>query len=137
MHCVVAGFAFWFGFLLSAVLFRRDANNGRDIFNPAIILLGILAGYLANRNRRDKVSIWVWVAGAVWFCIMITWECGNRGDMSACVIQEFLSPFNVCSGSECMGVLFSTYPLLTTIAYSIGAASALALGNKKAEEFEE
>lgn len=107
-------------------------------YGPSIIA-GAALGFLVNRKLRNLAACWVGVLPVVGLALLILhWHSGyessayyreRTGDSYWVYLDEelFTTDSNKCANSECLGELIFTMPVVSAIAYSIGAILALRL----------
>jgi hypothetical protein len=118
------------GFFPEALISRYYYNSGFEAYSPAILATAIVLGYFVNRRLGHSPALWVWVVGLVWLAYgaydesKLWYTTGAISRMSF-IVDNFFGPTSKCSGSECLGELFSTTPFAATVGYSMGAAFGL------------
>jgi hypothetical protein len=100
-------------------------------YSPVFWGLGFVLGFLLNWYMRTSSAKWVWVVGASWLIVMGASEIRtydprwcNGCSLGQYLWDSFFSYWN-CS-QECLGQALVTAPLLSSVAYSLGAA----IGNR-------
>ena len=121
------------GAILSFVL-RDDIPYG-----PSIWIAAAALGFLVNRKLRNIAACWVGALAVVGLCLLILhWHSAyensayyreKTGDSYWVYLVQllFTTDSNNCGGSECLGELIFTTPVVSAVAYSIGAFLALRL----------
>jgi hypothetical protein len=107
------------------VLFRLTTDGP---YSPFFWGTGVLLGFFVNRRMRNASAQWVWVAGICWLSVWI-WDAVRTYDPRWCqdcsVLQNvwrklFTVGYNSCM-QDCLGEVYGTTPMVTSIAYSLGA----------------
>ena len=101
-----------------------------ESFAPAMALTALFWGYfISQRVFRARAASWTWAIGFLWLAFGIYDETrfwnpswSHEKTRWAFAFAEFLGPSSKCSDSECLGVVMFTWPLVTSVMYSIGAS---------------
>jgi hypothetical protein len=102
-------------------------NSWIEPLSPCTAVVAGLLGFLVARWWGDRRAFWVWVAGLVWFVFGLhesysgwspAWFHETRAQYT---FDTLLGPGTRCSGSECLGELIFTAPLVCSVAYSVCA----------------
>ena len=107
-------------------------------FSPLLWGSALIAGLFVNRVARRRSAQWVWITGVSWFALAVILDVNpfNPGWCKGCSFFQYLweTYFNdrECN-HECIGLMFVTTPMLTSIAYSFGAVLALKFTSPKPE----
>ena len=116
------------------------ANGWLDApYSPILWGAAFTCGLLVNRTARHYSAQWVWIIGVSWLAVLIIGDVTayNPRSCNGCPLVEYLwdTYFNYwdCT-QECMGQLLGTAPMLSSIAYSLGAATALKVSHSAASE---
>jgi hypothetical protein len=106
-------------------------------YSPAFWGPALLLGFVVNLRMADRSACWVGPLGALMLALLILlsipgyersgYELNRTGHSFLTYINGELFSLdpNKCSGDECLGKLLFTTPVLSCIAYSIGAWFAL------------
>ncbi len=106
-------------------------------YNPFLWISGALLGLFVNRFARNRSACWVGAIALVYMFAIMVWDISifRRSDYYATLTHghywkyefgQLFSPDNAtCSASECLGQLLVTFPVVASVAYSIGAWLAL------------
>jgi len=86
---------------------------------------GFLLGFLVNRRTLHRAACFVWLPGQVWLATGILGKISHGYNWTQVRIDLFPLKASECGATECLDVLFGTWPALNSITYSIGAAIAL------------
>jgi len=129
-------FAVIFDWLASAILptigIRRVPSLG-ILYNTFLWIFGTLLGLLVNRFTRHRSACWVGPIALVFMFGVMVWDISilehsnyyaavTHGHYWTYELGQLLSRNDeTCSASECLGKLFVTFPVIASIAYSIGA----------------
>jgi hypothetical protein len=123
--------------ILGVMLCGLESSGGKnpwfDVpYSPFLWGTALVLGFALTRLLGDKTGLWVWMVGISWFVLFTVSEL------------RFYSP-QLCDGctraqyfwdtyfsyrdmtGEGLGLFFATAPMLTSLAYSVGAAAAVAL----------
>ena len=112
-------------------------------YSPIIWGSGIMLGFLVNRKTRSTSACWVGVVGILLLVLSIGYF--HKGYESSVYAktqtnnsywtytnnQLFTLDLRKCGGGECLGELFFTTPVVSSIGYSIGALLGLRLARPK------
>jgi hypothetical protein len=129
--------------VLSAVLIFNNSRgidsvlNAGGAANPLLWVPGLMLGLLVNRFVLKSTACWVWLAGVVWmaygmFASLHAYHARFSGICSPLdnIRGGFFSfASNYCGGGE--NVFLFTVPTLSSIAYSLGAWTALRFGSRQ------
>lgn len=122
---ITVGVGPWFGDSQNVLLSPPYAPL---LWSPAL-----LVGFLLNRALRNNSAKWVWIMGLLWLIsrIFITLRWYNPRWCHGCSAPQFIwysyFSYRDCM-QECLGQLFGTTPMLSSVAYSIGAMLGLKSG---------
>lgn len=102
-------------------------------YGPAIWWPGLALGFFVNRLMPHRTACFVWLPGMLWLAggILSMATSGHPAAMSSMThVTVVLFPmthsdYDACSVSECFGPLVWTWPALSAVTYSIGAALEL------------
>jgi hypothetical protein len=93
---------------------------------------GLFLGFLVNNFSRNGYARWVWLIALLWLSFSLAdeklyydprWTYGMS--LPEVIWYSYFSISNEKCTQECLGKLFATAPMVTSIAYSIGAALGL------------
>ena len=104
-------------------------------YGPAIWWPGIL-GFFVNRRMLHRAACFAWLPGLVWLAWGIlsilstatSWGPVEMSPMTHLRVELFpLTPsdYEACAVNQCLGPLLWTWPALSAVTYSIGAALGL------------
>jgi hypothetical protein len=101
-------------------------------YGPAIWWPGTL-GFFVNRRMLHRAACFVWLPGLVWLALGILSMATSSGpvEMSSMAhlrVELFpmtRSDYDACALNQCLGPLLWTWPALSAVTYSIGAALGL------------
>ena len=116
------------GFFLEMFLSRAYDQTPLASFT-AIALTAFLLGYfISPRIRKGHAATFVWVVGLLWFIYgaydsVSYWSASWSPEKTrwSYMLAQLFGPTSTCGDSECLGELFFTAPLITSISYSTGA----------------
>jgi hypothetical protein len=137
--CVIVG-DILIGILMRAIgvgpIRALDAWYGPFVWWPGLVL-----GFFVNRRTLQRAACFVWLPGLVWlvYGILSTaagWHPDGMSWMTRVRTELFPLTHDQCGMTECLGVLFYTWPALNSVAYSISAALALLFNGNKSESKE-
>jgi hypothetical protein len=102
---------------------------GSQWYGPDVWLPGLGLGFAINRRRLHRAACFVWVPALTWMAILALgsateWRPAGMSAMRDIKVQLFpttYSDFDACATSECLGIVFVTWPVLNAVTYSIGA----------------
>ena len=99
-------------------------------YGPFVWWPGLALGLFVNRRTLHRAACFVWIPGLVWLdCGIINtsrgWHPVGISPMAKVRIELFPLKQGECGMTECLGVMFYTWPALNSVAYSIGATMAL------------
>lgn len=127
-----------FGFLIYATFAPAGGYSNSPLFDvpysPMLWGSGLLLGFVVNNFCRNAYARWVWLIGLAWlgFCLLDEktlydprWTYGMS--LPQVIWYSFFSASNGKCTEECLGKLLATTPMVTSAAYSIGAAVGLRL----------
>ncbi len=133
-------FAIMLDWLASAIFptvgIRRALSLG-IVYNPFLWVFGMLLGLLVNRFTRHRSACWVGAVALLFMFAVMVWDISifKRSGYYATLTHGHYWKYELgqlfsrndasCSDSECLGKLFVTFPVVASIAYSIGAWLAL------------
>jgi hypothetical protein len=90
-------------------------------YHPVNWLAGLVLGFFVNRRYLHVAACLVWIPGALWLAYGIrdAQPQGIRWE----AVKHALFPLrpDECGMTECLYVLFYTFPALNAAAYSLGA----------------
>ena len=123
------------GFVLAPfarLLFAQPSPWFDAPYGPLIWGTGLLMGLLENRKLQSRSACWVGPACLMLMLLLMAWDVSGtkgvehynstNGHYWRREYDELLSPSSgKCVDSECLGKLFFTTPVLTAVAYSVGA----------------
>jgi hypothetical protein len=130
LHCFVAVIvSALIGFFPEAYFGNLYHNTRIEPFLPVIGITALLLGYFASPRLGSKAAVFTWIFGVAWI-IYGFYDMGRYWEASwstqptrwSYVIANLFGKGDKCSGSECLGELVFTMPLVTTCTYSLGAA---------------
>ena len=136
-HLAVLAFAVWIGFYIEVLFSGRYQFSRLAAFAPWMAATSCAFGFFINRARRDRIALFVWVAGLALLAFAIerearlwnpAWIHESRKQY---VIDVFFGDGRHCPGSECIAQLFFTAPCTASIAYSLGAAIGLLVPSRR------
>jgi hypothetical protein len=104
-------------------------------YSPFVWWPGLLLGFLVNRRTLHKAACSVWFPGLLLLALGIL-NMRSRYDWTQVRINLFPLKQGECGTTECLSVLFYTWPALNAITYSIGAALGLRSKRDKADSEE-
>jgi hypothetical protein len=101
-------------------------------YGPAIWWPGIL-GFFVNRRMFHRAACFVWLPGLLWLALGIlsmatSWGPVEMSSMTHLRVELFpmtRSDYDGCALNQCLGPLLWTWPALSAVTYSIGAALGL------------
>ena len=104
-------------------------------YGPAIWWPGTL-GFFVNRRMLHRAACFVWLPGLVWLALGIqsilsmatSWGPVEMSSMTHLRVELFpmtRSDYDGCALNQCLGPLLWTWPALSAVTYSIGAALGL------------
>ena len=101
-------------------------------YGPAIWWPGTL-GFFVNRRMLHRAACFVWLPGLVWLALGIlsmatSWGSVEMSSMTHLRVELFpmtRSDYDGCALNQCLGPLLWTWPALSAVTYSIGAALGL------------
>jgi hypothetical protein len=130
---MVAGLAFD-GVLCALGLEGTVRRLASAWYGPAIWWPGIL-GFFVNRRLLHRAACFAWLPGLVWLALGIlslsmatSWGPVAMSSMTHLRVELFpvtRSDYDACAVNECFGPLLWTWPSLSAVTYSIGAALGL------------
>ena len=102
-------------------------------YGPAVWWPGTVLGFFMNRRMLHRAACFVWLSGLVWLAwgilsVATSWGPVEMSSMTHVKVELFpmtRSDYNACAVSECFGPLLWTWPALSSVTYSIGAALGL------------
>jgi len=111
-------------------------RSAYEWYSPWVWWPGIVLGFVVNRRTLQRAACLVWLPGLLWLAIGILhiatgWHPVGVSRMTEVRISLFPLEQGECRWTECVYVLFTTYPALNSITYSIGAAIALLINQDK------
>ena len=98
-------------------------------YGPAIWWPGTL-GFFVNRRMLHRAACFVWLPGLVWLALGILSMATSVEMLSMTHLRVELFPmtrsdYDGCALNQCLGPLLWTWPALSAVTYSIGAALGL------------
>jgi hypothetical protein len=127
-HFVLHSLMGMLGWLLSALLIN-SSTTGFLWYSPIGWFPCLLLGFLLNRNRHHRAAVLVWVGGLLWFILLTGYISYSGLHWITWTEMKELTFFPLrksdCIGGGCLGYGFATLPLLSSIAYSVGASFGL------------
>jgi hypothetical protein len=93
-----------------------DAWYGPAIWGPALVL-----GFLIRRRFHQREACIVWLVGLIWIVMGLHSVKFFDHTWSRVRINLFPAKDTDCSSTECVYVLFYTWPAICSLSYSIGA----------------
>jgi hypothetical protein len=102
---------------------------GSQWYGPDVLFTGLALGFFVNRRLLDRAACLVWVPGLFWLAWSILgyatdWRPSGMSAVTHIRVQLIptsYGDFGACAMSECLGIMFVTWPVLNTITYSMGA----------------
>jgi hypothetical protein len=97
-------------------------------YSPFFWGSALIIGFISARRIPSRSAHWVWLMGLGWFSLFV-WDAVHSHRADSCqgcnVIQSiwrnlFAVGYHSCQ-QECLGELFGTAPLMTSVGYSLGA----------------
>ena len=109
-------------------------------YSPLLWGIALIVGFAVNSRTRSRSACWIWIAGICWFGVWI-WDAVSTYDPRWCqgcslpqsVWRNLLTVGYHSCLQECIGEWLGTAPMVTSIAYSIGAR--IAIRSKGADAF--
>jgi hypothetical protein len=102
-------------------------------YGPLFWIPALLVAFLLNRKLHNDSAKWVWIVGLLWlFCRMVvTLRWYDSRWCNGCSSPQFIwysyFSYRNCM-QECLGQLLATLPMLSSVAYAIGASLGLKSG---------
>jgi hypothetical protein len=98
-------------------------------YGPLVWWPGLLLGFFVNRRALHRAACFVWLPGLIWLAFGIasaatSWRPAGMSWMTHVGVELFPLQPGECGTTECLRVLFCTWPAVNSVAYSIGAALA-------------
>jgi hypothetical protein len=131
-HLAVLVFAVWIGFYINLLFSSLYQYSRLAVFAPGMSATACAFGLYVNRVRRDRIAMFVWIAGVGLLAFAI-WDEGRWWDYAWAreskrqyLMHMFFGDAQHCGG-ECVGQIFFTAPCAASIAYSVGAAIGLVM----------
>jgi hypothetical protein len=141
------------GFFLSFFVFILQKATGLSMpelgtaYNPWFWIPAGLSGYFMNRMKRSRSACFVGFVALTLLLALMSWDVSSNrrnpyysqlinghygGRYWQYEFEQLLSPSDVaCGASECLGKVLFTLPVVTAVAYSMGAW--VGLGSKDSE----
>jgi hypothetical protein len=105
-------------------------------YGPAIWWPGSILGFFVNRRMLHRAACFAWLPGLVWLALGILsllsmatpWGPVEVSSMTHLRVELFpmtRSDYDACAVNQCLGPLLWTWPALSAVTYSIGAALGL------------
>ena len=88
----------------------------------AFLAVGFCLGFWINRWLKSKLAKWVWVRALALWCVFLQDQIrmpGPQGVLHS-IWTNYFGNSN-CGGTECVYELVGTWPLFSSIGYSIGS----------------
>jgi hypothetical protein len=132
LHALVAmpGSMLTGGFLFLIAFYpwvSKERNPWLDVpYSPIFWGTGFVLGFLLNRSMRNSSAKWVWLVGVLWLIVMGASEVRTYDPRwcLGCSLRQYVwdSLFSYWNCSqECLGQALVTAPMLSSVAYSVGA----------------
>jgi hypothetical protein len=94
-------------------------------YSPVVWWPGFVFGLIAWRRTLDRATGFVWISGLLWLAFGIITMKFQRHGLEPWITRVRMNLFPLkkgeCGMSECLYVLFYTWPAINSISYSIGA----------------
>ena len=102
---------------------------------PLVWWPGLLLGFLVNRVTRHRSACFVWIAGLILLAYPALANLAYSNPHAGSSLMGRLFPRQQadCAASECLDVLFNTWPALNSITYSLGACLAFLVKGRKTD----
>jgi hypothetical protein len=100
-------------------------------FFVAFLTIGFCLGFWINRWLNSKLAKWVWVPALALLCVFLQDQIRYPGPQG--ILSEIWTNYfgnSNCGGTECVYGLFGTWPLFSSIGYSIGSVIGRKSGPK-------
>jgi|SRR5580698_4915700 hypothetical protein len=131
------GMVVFMGLSVAHSLVKLDLPNLGTAYNPFFWVPAGITGFLVNRSTRNRSACFIGLLAIAFLVARMFWDVSTHkqskyyshlveqqygGHYWRYEIQQQLSPSDAaCGGSECLGKALFTVPVVTAVAYSIGA----------------
>jgi hypothetical protein len=115
--------------LFDEILRPRTGGIYGNVVEWLICISPVAAGYLLPTNAAEdrQVARWTWILPAIVLSLLFAWEAADFGLRTAVLAFFMATP----SGGEGLATIIFTFPVVSSIAYSVGATISLALSRRR------
>jgi hypothetical protein len=132
------------GAIITLALRPLLGDSGNALFDvpygPLFWIPALFVAFFVNRKLHNDSAKWIWTIGLLWLIgrMVITLRWYDSRWCNGCSASQFIwysyFSYRNCI-QECLGQLLATLPMLSSVAYSIGASLALKFGHHSGHQF--